>query len=232
MLDFDSPLTDPCFTKRLLSGSALVLFQYDESGSTDTSKSQKSFVEKLAAHYPDLQILVLPEAGNRDPLELRKALLGIKNKSAAGLPCLILVAGTLEGYISRGAEALAPSNSIEEVLLADTLITGVLPCALIIDSAAKYSHGPRQDLLPMTPIEEKLLGSMESAGLTVACQISFDEYVVDFLVSNSSNRIVVEADGAAFHDYLRDKERDRILFERHDLRVVVPVGQVAVDGLP
>ena len=71
MLDFDSPLTDPRFTKRLRSGSALVLFQYDEAGSTDTSKSQKSFVEKLAAHYPDLQILVLPEAGNRDPLALR-----------------------------------------------------------------------------------------------------------------------------------------------------------------
>ena len=62
-----------------------------------------------------------------------------------------------------------------------------------------------------TPIEEKLMQALNKNKLTYLPQVRISRYTVDFLVSDENKKIIVEYDGKAYHDPLKDRERDKVL---------------------
>jgi DNA helicase-2/ATP-dependent DNA helicase PcrA len=72
--------------------------------------------------------------------------------------------------------------------------------------AERYMRTQRDKNPPMTPIETRLMDAMRSSGLTPIPQFGIGPYRVDFAFP--PNRLVVEADGRAWHDATRDASRD------------------------
>jgi len=73
--------------------------------------------------------------------------------------------------------------------------------------ARRYHRQSSEDgLPPLTPIEGQLLTAMKSAGLMPQVQYGIDRFRVDFAFV--PERLVVEADGRAWHDAERDAARD------------------------
>ena len=73
--------------------------------------------------------------------------------------------------------------------------------------AQRYlQRSPMDGLPPLTPIEEQLLVAMKSAGLTPQVQYGIERFRVDFAFV--PERLIVEADGRAWHDAERDAARD------------------------
>jgi ATP-dependent DNA helicase UvrD/PcrA len=62
-----------------------------------------------------------------------------------------------------------------------------------------------------TPIEERLLDALTSAGVPVKPQMRWGKHRLDFLVEHDGLRVAVEADGRQFHDEHRDHQRDLAL---------------------
>ena len=70
--------------------------------------------------------------------------------------------------------------------------------------------------LYLTPIEARLVRALERLELSFRPQVQIGRFTVDFLVGD---RLVVECDGAGYHDYLSDHARDLEL-ERLGYRVL------------
>jgi DNA helicase-2/ATP-dependent DNA helicase PcrA len=62
-----------------------------------------------------------------------------------------------------------------------------------------------------TPIEEKMLQALNENKLSYQPQVRIGRYTVDFLVTHENKKIIVECDGKAYHDPLKDCERDKAL---------------------
>ncbi len=62
-----------------------------------------------------------------------------------------------------------------------------------------------------TPIEEKMLQALEEDELSYQPQVRLGRYTVDFLVVHENKKIIVECDGKAYHNPLKDRERDKVL---------------------
>jgi DNA helicase-2/ATP-dependent DNA helicase PcrA len=60
----------------------------------------------------------------------------------------------------------------------------------------------------LTPIERRVADSLDEAGVRWSAQVPVGGFVADFLVED---RLVVECDGAAFHDPSSDRDRDRAI---------------------
>ena len=69
----------------------------------------------------------------------------------------------------------------------------------------------------LTPIEGRLFEAMQDAGLKFKSQVRFDPYVVDFLIEKGDKRVVVEADGFAYHTPSTDQKRDKAIKTNYDL---------------
>lgn len=84
--------------------------------------------------------------------------------------------------------------------------------------AARVMRSQDRGALYLTPIEARLARALERIGLSARPQVEVGPYTIDFLVAD---RIVVECDGAGYHDYRRDRARDQELDDLgfHVLRV-------------
>ncbi len=62
-----------------------------------------------------------------------------------------------------------------------------------------------------TPIEEKMMQALNENKLSYQPQVRLGRYTVDFLVAHENKKIIVECDGKAYHDPLKDRKRDKVL---------------------
>ena len=62
-----------------------------------------------------------------------------------------------------------------------------------------------------TPIEEKLLDALQANELSYQPQVRIGRFTVDFVVAFENKKLIVECDGKAYHDPLKDRERDKVL---------------------
>ena len=62
-----------------------------------------------------------------------------------------------------------------------------------------------------TPIEEKLLSALNANRISYQPQVRIGRYTVDFLVTHENKKVIVECDGKAYHDHVKDRERDKVL---------------------
>jgi len=68
-----------------------------------------------------------------------------------------------------------------------------------------------RDKIIFTPVEEMLRATMDKHGMMYQPKVRFGRYTVDFLVSTTDKKIIVECDGEAYHKTARDSKRDKAL---------------------
>ena len=62
-----------------------------------------------------------------------------------------------------------------------------------------------------TPIEDQMIKALENNGLAYKPQVRLGNYFIDLLVEIEDKKVIVECDGKAYHDPLKDQERDKSL---------------------
>ena len=113
----------------------------------------------------------------------------------------------LEPLVGREDE---PWDLDVEALLAPAEIVHMLSLNCRDVSLAGQRDLP-EGALYLTPIERRLADGMDRHQISYESQFRIEPYIADFLVGG---RVVVEADGAGFHDDERDARRDEHLAER------------------
>ena len=208
--------------ERIGRGVPLVVFgaggQFGGAGDKpkQTSKRFREFMGRL----PELCITKLGVLGDNDPTHGNKQLRTFFDDVRGGRPGTLFVEDRLAALLAMSCDLLDGVDKIERVLLADRLVSAAVTGAIYVDIATSRRPSIFSDLPPLTPIEEMLLKAMDAEGMEVSCQVGFEPYVVDFLVASGANRLVVEADGAAFHDAEADSIRDSYIRERHGLETL------------
>lgn len=74
-----------------------------------------------------------------------------------------------------------------------------------------------------TPIEKAmadLLSGSVPAGVTWAAEVPIGDYRADFVITAGETRVVVECDGADFHEFWRDRKRDVRMLLDHGITAV------------
>ena len=224
-------LEDPELVSRLKRRSLLVIFGarglISDGSINDADLSER--LSKLRSLVPDLRVWHLfdqPDefAQTGQKLELLRQELKSLPTGEEGIPRLLFVSPTKEELQSYESDAFAGALEIDHLLGADHFLA-LVQDAIQIDLSKGTEASEVTAGLPLSPIEEILRDSMESAGLSFRAQVQLDSYILDFLVERGGRRLAVEADGREFHDTGRDAERDRIVFERHGLETLRFTGQ-------
>ena len=77
-------------------------------------------------------------------------------------------------------------------------------------SAPGFLHTSEHKTI-FTPIEDKLSNALKANNLSYQSQVQIGRFTVDFLVACENKKVIVECDGKAYHDPVKDLERDKIL---------------------
>ena len=208
--------------ERLRQGVPIIIFGAAGlfEGSRFKSKEVGAKFKELRDQLDELRITKLGRIDELDPARERLRLHAFMNDIAGRRPRMMFVDDSFEAFSRGSCAALDHKDAVGRVLMVDTFMTSVLADAILVDLSSSHSPHFANKHCPMTPIEEKLHAAMSSAGLEVSCQITFEPYVIDFLVSLDGSRAVVEADGAGFHDAEADRIRDERLKERYGLKTI------------
>jgi superfamily I DNA/RNA helicase/very-short-patch-repair endonuclease len=222
--EINGPLAwmDEILVERLRHGVPIIIFGSASLFDGEHFKSNEvgARFKDLRDQLPGLRITKLGRVAVLDPVKEGQRLHVFLNDVSNGQPRILFVEEPLEVFSTGSCAALDHQDVIGRLLIADKFRTAVLADAIHVDLSKPPILNVANDHPPMTPIEEKLHAAMSSVGVEVSCQVSFEPYVVDFLVSSDGNRVVVEADGAGFHDADSDCIRDERMKERHELETL------------
>lgn len=204
---------------RLKDGVPLIIFsakELFEGQSFKTDGIAKQF-DTLKDAVENLTFIRLFSISAIEPLEQLKCFEKIARDVGGVKPCVLFVDDAKSFFLHSSCHAIDGIDTIRRVLLTDKYLVRVFRDAIQIDLANMASSGVSRDQPPLTHIERALLGEMHNRGMDVKCQIGIGPYVADFIVSSNGKRIVVEADGKAFHDPDADAIRDRRIKSEYGL---------------
>lgn len=106
-----------------------------------------------------------------------------------------------EGYVDQMELDLDKLNDLEIEDIGSLLRTS----AVCVDYDLLESHSNR---IAQTPIELDLGSALAQVGLKAEPQVRVGRFRADFLIEDSGQKWVIEADGRGFHDPVRDQIRD------------------------
>ena len=204
---------------RLSLGMPLVVFGAENhiEGKRFKSNDMRVAFKRLRNRVPTLRVTRLVALDESDPIRKAKELRSFLDGIRSGHPQIMFVDDPFEVYLTNSCMALDPSIEVGKTLIADQIRSIVMTDTMHVDLTEPQHPIVSNGLPPMTPIEHKLYGAMLDIGLEVSCQVGFEPYAVDFLVTSNGQRVIVEADGAGFHDADADRIRDERIEERHGL---------------
>jgi very-short-patch-repair endonuclease len=123
-------------------------------------------------------------------------------------------------FSSIGREAYAQNSVSSEDLHKNysMLINGLLSEQILslLERANYQFSSPEfinfaRDKIIFTPLEEMLRAALEKHGMMYQPQVRLGCYTVDFLISTSDKKVIIECDGQAYHKAARDSKRDKAL---------------------
>ena len=207
---------------RLAAGTPLVILGASGlfDGNNFKSDTHRQRFKDLRLRINDIRITGIGRFRDIEVARETKRLQGFVDDVAKGAPRVLFVEDTLAELRGLSIGPLDGGEAIDRMLLADQLINVIMTDAIRVDVSTSERPASSSDLPPLTPIEGSLREAMLKRGLDVRCQVGFEPYVVDFVVGPEGNRVIVEADGAEFHDAEADRIRDERNLERHGLRTI------------
>jgi superfamily I DNA/RNA helicase/very-short-patch-repair endonuclease len=207
---------------RLNRGIPLIIFGAETQFVDNSFKSEavREQFRGLREKLPGLKVTRLRNLDEVDPLVESGRFNDFVDDVTSGCPRVLFVDERMDGLVSRSCAALAGDDLISRVLLADKLVSAILADAIHVDISKPTEAYVSRDLPPMTPIEDALYREMTALGLNVGCQVTLEPFIADFIISAQGIRLVVEADGAAFHDPENDRIRDQRIKDEYGLETV------------
>ena len=189
---------DDRLLQRLRQGVPIIVFGAASLFDQNRFKSNEvgARFKELRDQIDELRITKLGRVAHLDPIKEGQRLHVFLNDVAEGRPRIMFLDEPFEVFSKGSCAALEHQDAVSRTLFTDRFRTSALTDAIHVDLSRSPGADVTNEYPPMTPIEEKLLDAMSGAGIEVSCQVTFEPYVVDFLVSLNGNRAVFEADDA------------------------------------
>ena len=109
-------------------------------------------------------------------------------------------------------------NDVDIVCLRDQLNWLANGKVLVFDAIQRDNNN--NSSFSLTPIEQLLESALKKAGIEFEAQVKLGKYTADFIVRVGAKRFLVEADGRAYHNYHRDKLRDKDILQSFNLQTL------------
>lgn len=211
---------DPILLQRVKSGKGLVIFGFDP----ENSKTNES-VDALRTSLPECFYFSVPEYLEKitNTKRIESILVDVESarqKIQENRPTLITVRIPLENLAAAKGNIFDDDLLLERVCIADMLVSLSKTDLFVVPNAQSLLEVFDKREVPQTPIERKLSEAMSEIDLQFKKQVRIGRFTADFLVSQGSASVVVEADGAEFHDAKRDKDRDKEILDEHGYKVL------------
>ena len=207
--------------ERLRHGCGLIVFNSDTTQDVRLREARRALLDDLRAGLPDLYVQgVSVDVATAERVPINTVVRECWRRSQARTPFVLLVKEPLQRVETVAARVFCSSHELDCLCAADGVYALHRSDSLSLLSPLDEWAAGGAGNVPLTPIEEMLLKALQAESLEVAPQVRFAPYLVDFVVSRGDAKVVVEADGAGFHDPDRDRERDADILARHGLETV------------
>jgi DNA helicase II / ATP-dependent DNA helicase PcrA len=143
-----------------------------------------------------------------------------RSRVRKGLPFLFMVHATLEALSGAKGDIFQDDLTIDRICVADGLVSLSRSDLFVIPNAKNSFKIFQRNEVPQTPIESELSKAMTEVGLRFEEQVRLGRFTADFVVNDGTTSLVVEADGAEFHDADADILRDREILEKHGFQTL------------
>jgi DNA helicase II / ATP-dependent DNA helicase PcrA len=135
-------------------------------------------------------------------------------------PLLFTVYPPLEALSAEKGDIFQGNLVLDRICVADGLVSLSRSDLFVIPNAQNSLNVLQKNEAPQTPIERALSEAMSRQGLQFEEQVRLGRFTADFVVSDGPTSLVVEADGAEFHDAVIDQRRDKEILEEHRLHTL------------
>ena len=206
--------------KRMKSGTGLIVF-----GVEPDNVSVFSFLDKLKRELSDCyHVSILRKlSAIDDAAAMHRILVDVERARAKAWqrkPVIVSVITSLEALSAAKGDIFQDDLVIDRICVADTLVSLSRSDLLVVPNAQASLDILGYSGVPRTPIEQELSNAMDQLGLQYKEQVPIGRFTADFVVTKGDTSLVVEADGAAFHDAETDKQRDREILEDHKIKTL------------
>ncbi len=117
--------------------------------------------------------------------------------------------GEYENIPLNGRDLHREYGAVVNGLLCEQILT-LLEHVNVQFASPEFLQFPPGKIVP-TPIEELFQRALEDRRIPHQPQARLGRFIVDFLVELGEEKVIVECDGKAYHDPVKDRERDQIL---------------------
>ena len=190
----------------LVTGRGLIVEHHPEEPSPDWWLGAAAVVTDGTADIDGAcELLVvngLTPEGIEDPAVAKRLLRSVTGAVAVHRPILVFTSGSFSALKRAGRSRQDPWDlDVGALVAAEELIYLLSARCALLDDAGDGGAGAQY----LTPIERRIADRLSEADVGFVAQAPIGPYVADFLVEG---RLVVECDGAAWHDEATDAARD------------------------
>ncbi len=206
--------------ERLKTGTGLIIYGFEEKNDTAVE-----FVKAVSAAHGDcplfsisqkLSELALSDTFDRILIDVET----VRDRIRQNLPSIITIKTNLEDLSAAKGNIFKDDFMIDKICVADWLVSLSRSDLFVVPNAETSLEVLQRYEVPQTPIESELCDAMMKLGLKFDEQVRVGKYTADFVVYDGDTSIVVEADGAEFHNAEKDQRRDQNILNKHVLHTL------------
>jgi DNA helicase II / ATP-dependent DNA helicase PcrA len=206
--------------ERMKTGNGLVLYGFEQENDEATE-----FIEAVHAEHGDCPIFSVPQKlsaiQNSDAFgPILIDIETVRNRIRRHLPLILTVNTTLEALTAAKGDIFEDNFMIDKICLADGLVSLARSDLFVVPNAQASLEILQQNEMPQTPIESELCAAMTRLGLQFEEQVRLGKFTADFVVNKGKTSLVVEADGAEFHNADTDQRRDKEILNDHGFKTL------------
>lgn len=201
--------------ERMKAGNGLVMYGF-EPGNDETTE----FIEAVRAAQGDCPLFSVSQklSAIHNPNTFDRIFFDmetVRNRVRQRLPLILTVKTTLEALSAAKGDVFQDDFMLDKICVADGLVSLSRSDLFVVPNAQASLEVLQRNEVPQTPIESELSEAMTKLGLRFEEQVRLGKFTADFVVREGDSRLVVEADGAEFHDTKVDQRRDKEILEDH-----------------
>lgn len=206
--------------ERMKAGNGLVMYGF-EPGNDETTE----FIKAVSAALDDCPLFSISQklSAIHNPNVFDRIFVDIetvRNRVRQRLALILTVKTTLEGLSVVKGDIFQDDHLLNKICVADGLVSLSQSDLFVVPNAQASLEVLQQNEVPQTPIESELSEAMIRLGLRFEEQVRLGKFTADFVLQEGTTSLVVEADGAEFHDADVDQRRDKKILEDHSLHTL------------
>lgn len=206
--------------KRIKAGSGIVIYGF-EQGNHETTQ----FVEAIRAGQVDCPLFSVSQkisafdasdAFDRIFVDMEI----VRNRVRQHQPVILTVKTALEDLSAAKGSIFQDEFMLDKICVADGLTSFSRSDLFVVPNAQTSLQIFQRNEFPQTPIENELSEAMSRLGLLFEEQVRLGRFTADFVARDGTTSVVVEADGAAFHNATIDQRRDKEIMAQQGMHTL------------